>query len=128
MQDGKDVAIPLVGLLMVEPANNVHLCAAVLDRLAAAVKDLLVAHHIAAFFSKVGAESTKRAAIDADVGGVEVGVDVVVAAVAVFPFPHEVGELAKLMQVDRLIPQALRFSGIQPLARFHLLANRIQGR
>ena len=91
MQDANDIQIPVVILLVVEAPDDMHLGAARLNGLAAPGQYLLVIHPVAAVFPQVGAEGAEDAAIHADICRVEVGVDVVVAGVAVFSFPDKVG-------------------------------------
>ena len=112
---------------MVKPADDVHLGAASVDRFFAPGKDLLRLHHVATGVAEIGPEGTKRAAVDADVRGVEVGVDVVVAGVAVLPLADKVGKLTELVEIDPLIPQHLRLGGIEALPRLDLLAHPIEG-
>ena len=112
--------------LMVQAADDVHLGAAVLDRLGAAGEDLLVAHHVALRVAQVGAERAERAAIDADVGRVEVRVDVVVGDVAVLALADEVGQLAHFGQrhIGPLEEEAVVER--EPLAGFDFFADRLQ--
>ena len=98
VQDADDVHVPVVLHLVVQAADDVHLGAAVVDRFLPASQDLLVAHHVALGVAQVGAERAERAAIDADVGRVQVRVDVVVREVAVLPLADDVGELADFVE------------------------------
>ena len=111
---------------MVQAADDVHLGAAVVDRLGPAGEDLLVAHHVALRVAQVGAERAEHAAVDADVRRVEVRVDVVVGDVAVLPLADEIGQLAQLRQrhVGPLEHEAVVER--EPLAGFDLLADRLQ--
>ena len=118
--------VPVVLRLVVQAADDVHLGAAVVDRLLPAGEDLLVAHHVALGVAQVGAERAERAAVDADVRRVEVRVDVVVGGVAVLPLADEVGQLAELGQrhVGPLEHEAVVER--QPLAGFDLVADGLQ--
>ena len=127
VEEADDVQIPVVVLLMVEPADDVHLGAPSVDRFLPAGEDLLRLHHVAAGVAEIGPEGAKRAAVDADVRGIEVGIDVVVAGVAVLPLADEVGKLTELVEIDPLIPQHLRLGGIEALPRLDLLAHPIEG-
>ena len=120
------VQVPVVVLLVVQAAHDVHLGRAGIDGLLAAGQDLLVAHHVATSLAQVGAEGTERAAVDANVGGIEVGVDVVEAAVAVLALADEVGQLTEFVQVNAFVPEHLGLDGIEPHAGFHLLADGVQ--
>ena len=78
------------------------MCSSVAPRSSASVgplQDLLVGHHVALRALQVGPESAEGAAIDADVGRVEVRVDVVVGDVAVLALAHQVGQFAEREQV-----------------------------
>src|SRR2546430_1456627 len=54
---------------------------------------------------QVGAEGAEGAAVDADVGGVEVSVDVVVSEVTVLALADEVGQFAEAEQVGVLVEE-----------------------
>ena len=69
MQDANDVDVPVVFLLMMQAADNVHLGTAVVDASCPRAKNLLVAHHVAALVAEVRSKSAKRAAVDADIRG-----------------------------------------------------------
>ena len=98
VQHLQNMQIPIVILLVMQTADDVHLGAASLDRLLAASQDLLVAHHVALRLPQIGAEGAERAAIHADVRRIEVRVDVVVRDVAIDPLADQIGQRADLMQ------------------------------
>ena len=124
MQLGNDVAIPLIGLLVMQSTDDMHLRATTLDRFTAPREDLLIAHDIATVLTEIRPKRAERAAIDADIRWIEVRIDVVVATVAVLPLTDQVGQLAKFVQVDRLIPQALSLRRAEPLTSLNLFPNR----
>jgi hypothetical protein len=99
-----------------QAADDVHLGRTSLDRLLAAGKDLLVAHHVATGFAEVGPEGTERAPIDADVRGIEVRVDVVPTEVAVLPLPNEVGQFTQFVEIQPLVPEHFGFGCVEPLS------------
>src|SRR6185437_13603898 len=104
VQNANDVQIPLVLHLVVQAADDVHLGAAALDRLAAALENLLVAHQITLRIAQVRTERAERAAIDADVRRVQMGIDVVVGEVAVLALADRIGQFAQFVEIDfRLI-------------------------
>ena len=70
----------------------------VVDRLSAARQDLLVDHHVPFGVAQIGAKGAEATAIDADVGGVQVRVDIVVADVAVLPLADQIRQLADFLQ------------------------------
>ena len=98
VQQADDVEVVVVFALVVQAADDVHFGAAVFDGFAAAGEDLLVVHQVTLRVAQVGAEGAEHAAVDADVRGVEVRVDVVVGGVAVLALADEVGELADFGQ------------------------------
>ncbi len=100
VQQTDDVAIPLVLCLVVESSDDVHFGRAGVDGLLSPGKDLLVGHGVAFGVTQVGAKRTERTAIDADVGWVEMGVDVVVGEITVFAFADQVGQLAQFGERD----------------------------
>ena len=109
-----------------QAADDVHFGAAVGDGLGPAGEDLLVVHPVALRVAEVGAERAERAAIDADVGRVEVRVDVVVGRVSVFPLADEVGQLAHFRQRHvRPFEDEAVFER-EALAGFDLLADGFQ--
>ena len=122
VDDADDVQIPLVGQLMVQAADDVQLGGAAALGLGGAVQDLLVGHHVALGALQVGPESAEGAAIDADVGRVEVRVDVVIGEVAVLALADEVGQLAEREQVGLLVEKDAVVER-QPLARLDLGAD-----
>jgi hypothetical protein len=99
VQQANQVEIPVELLLVMQAADDVHFGAAGVDRLLAAGQNLLVAHQIAPRIAEIRAKRAEDAAIDADVRGVEMRVDVVKGAVAVFPLAHQIGQLAELVQM-----------------------------
>jgi hypothetical protein len=72
---------------------------------------------------QVGPERTEGAAIDADVGRVEVGVDVVVGRVAVLPLADQIRQLAQFRQrhLGRFEHEAIVER--EPLAGFDFFAD-----
>ena len=126
VQDADDVQIPVELHLMMQPADDVHLGAAVVDRFASAGQDLLVAHGVPLRVAQVGAERAERAAIDADVGRVQMRVDVVVGEVAVVALAHQVGQFAHLVQRHFRAIEEQAVVERQPLAGFDLGTDRCQ--
>ncbi len=64
-----------------------------------ASENLLVAHQVAFVATQIGPKRTEHAAINADVGRVQVRVDVVVRGVAVDPLAHQVGQFADFVPI-----------------------------
>ncbi len=128
VQDAHQVHVPLIFHLVMQAADDVHLGGAAIDRLLPASQDLLVGHQIALGAAQVAAEGAEHAAIDADVGRIEVRVDVVVGEVAVLPLADQVGQFAHLAQrhVGAIQKQALVER--QALAGLDLVADRIDCR
>jgi hypothetical protein len=113
---------------VVQATDDVHLRRARVDRLLAAGEDLLVAHHVAAGLAEIGPEGAERAAVDADIRGIEVGVDVVPAEVAVLPLPDEVGQFAQFMEIEPFVPEHLGFGRIEAFPGLDLLADGVERR
>ena len=61
----------------------------------------LLVEHIGRRVAGVATVGAQRAAIDADVGGVQMGVDVVIDRVAVAALADQIGQLAHGVQIDR---------------------------
>src|SRR5262245_33759373 len=91
VDDANDVQIPVIRQLMVQPADNVQLGAALAVRFCRALENLLVRHDVALLTLQVSAKGAEYAAIDADVGRIEMLVDVVIGAVAVLALADEIG-------------------------------------
>src|SRR5262249_47272006 len=103
VDDADDVEIPLVGQQVVQAADDVQLGGAAALGLGGALEDLFVGHDVTLRTFQVGPKGAEGAAVNADVGRVEVGVDVVIGEVAVFALAHLVGEFAEGEQVGRLV-------------------------
>ena len=103
VDDADDVQIPLVGQLVVQAADDVQLGGAAALGLGGALEDLLVGHDVALRALQVGPEGAEGAAVDADVGRVEVRVDVVIGEVAVLALADEVGQFAEREQVGAVV-------------------------
>src|SRR5882724_10971889 len=74
VQDADEIEIPVVFSLMMESADDMHLGTACGGGFGAAGEDLLVAHGVALGLAEVRAEGAEHAAINADVGRVEMRV------------------------------------------------------
>ena len=124
VQNADQVQIPVVRHLMMQPADDVHFGGAAVDRFLPAGQDLLVAHQVALRVVQVGAKRAKHAAIDADVRGVQMRVDVVVGAIAVLALADQVGQLAHVVQRHVGPVQKQPVVERQPLAGLDLFADR----
>ncbi len=98
VQGGDDSAIPLVGSLMMQSTDDMHFRATVIRRFLATCDDLLVRHRITLGVTQIATERTEPAAIDADVGRIQMRVDVEVADVAIHSLANLVCQLAKFLQ------------------------------
>ncbi len=96
------------------------------DGLGRALQDLLVGHDVAFRALQVGPERAEGAAVDADVGRVEMRVDVVIGDVAVLALADEVGQFAEREQVGLFHQEHAVVEG-QPFAGQNIFANRVQG-
>ena len=105
VNDADDVQIPFVRQLVVQSADDVHLRSAAPLGLRGPFQDLLVGHHVTLLALQVGPEGAEGAAIDADVGRVQVRVDVVVGEVAVLALAHAVRQLAEREQVGVIVEE-----------------------
>ena len=89
---------------------------------AARSQNLLVAHDVALGAFQVGPEGAEGAAIDADIGRVEMRVDVVIGEVAVLALAHQVGQLAECEQIGVLVEEDAVVEG-QAVAGFDFFAD-----
>src|SRR5262249_1094440 len=71
VEDADDVQVPVVRKLVVETADDVHLGGAASLGLGAAGDDLGVRHDVALLALQVGPEGAEGAAVNADVGRIE---------------------------------------------------------
>src|SRR4030095_15400822 len=94
-------------------------------RLGGALKNLLVGHHVALGRFQIGAERAEVAAVDADVGRVDVRVYVVIGEVAVLALADMVGELAEIEEIGLIVKKSAVVKG-EPLAGFDLVANLLE--
>ena len=76
--------------------------------------------------TQIGAEGAEHTAVDADVCGVEMRIDVVISEVAVLAFADEVGQLAQREEIDVFFEKEAVIER-EPLARFYLGANIVDG-
>src|SRR6516225_5517335 len=90
---------------MVQPADDVQPGRAAALGFAGTVKDLLVRHYVALLALQVGPKRAKDAAIDADVGRIQVRVDVVVRSVAVLALANHIREFAEREEIDLLFEE-----------------------
>ena len=123
VDDADDVQIPIVRQLMVQPADDVQLGGPASLGLGGPLEDLLVGHDVALRALQIGPESAEVAAIDADIGRIEVRVDVVIGDVAVLAFADQVGQFAEREQVGLLFEEEAVVEG-EPVAGFDLGADR----
>lgn len=128
VQQSDEFEVPLVFSLMVQTTDDVQLGTAVVDSLLAASDDLGVVHRIAFGLAKVAAKGAERAAVDADVRGVEVGVDVVVGVVAVLPLTDKVGQSADFVKRGVLVGEEHAVVERESLSSLHFIADVFQTR
>ena len=128
VQDADDVDVPVVLHLVVQPADDVHLGRAAIDRFLPASQNLLVGHQIALGAAQVGAKRAEDAAIDADVRRIQMRVDVVIGGVAVLPLADQVGQLADFVQRHLGLVEQQAVVERQPLAGLDLAADRFERR
>ena len=99
-----------------QPADDVKFRRALGDALRRARPDFILAEGISARRVRIAAESAQPAMRHADIGRIDVPVDVVIADVAVQLLAHPIRQPADRHQVVRFVkPQA--FFGVQPRAR-----------
>ena len=101
------------------------------DRLAVAggrrLPRLFERHGVAGRVALLAAEGAELAGCDADVGRVDVAIDVEVGDVAMHPLAHVVGQPAHREHVLRSI-ESQAILGVEALARHHLGGNRLKAR
>ena len=100
VQDLDDIEIPFDRHLVMQAADDVHLGATVFHGLGAPFENLFVAHQVPARVLQIGTKRAEDAAIDADVRRVQMRVDVVIRIVAIDPLADDVGQRAKLVEID----------------------------
>ena len=124
MNNANDVEIPFIGQLMMQPADDVQLGGAARLSFLGPMQNLLVRHDVALLALQVGPEGAEDAAIDADVGRVEMRVDVVVGGVAVLALADGVGEFAEREEIgviSRKRPSSNEAAAASTLVRMSLI-------
>ena len=111
--------------LVVQAADDVQLGRPPVVGRLGPLEDLGAVHDVGALVVEVGPEGAEVALVDADVGRVDVRVDVVVAEVAVVPLADQVGHRADREQVVRRLQRQAVLEA-QPLPRLDLLPDRRQ--
>ena len=119
-------AVPIVTEFMVKAPYDMHLCASIFYRFLPTSQNLLVGHHIPFGIAKVGAKGAEPAAVDANVGRIEVGVDVVVSDVAIDPLAYHVRQLADFVQANLWGIEKNPLVEIQASPLFDFLTNRVE--
>jgi hypothetical protein len=125
VENADQIQVPLERFLMMQTTDDVHFGAAILDRLAAPLEHLKVAHHVSLGIAQIAAERTKHAAIDANVRGVQMRVDVVISDIAVLPLAHQIGELADFVQIGGVAKKKLAIGSAEALAGLGFTADFI---
>jgi hypothetical protein len=105
VDDLDDVQVPVIRQLVVQPADDVQFRRSLGSALRGPLQNLLVGHDVALGAFQVGAEGAERAAVDANVGRIEVLVDVVVRAVAVLPLADDVRQFAEREQISAVVKE-----------------------
>ena len=119
------VEVVLERQLVVQAADDVQLGCPAGTGLPCPLDDLVAVHHVGPVFAQVSAERTEVARVYADVGRVDVRVDVVVRKVTVVPLAYQVGHRAQRKQVVRRLERQPVVEA-QPLAGLDFIANRLQ--
>ena len=117
LEAAQHLAVPVEGQLRMQPADDVELGDRFAPALARAMPDLLERHGVGLGISRLLAERAEPAAGDADVGGIDVAVDVEVGDVAVQPLAHQVGHVARRARMSGVRYSVTPSSIGQPLAR-----------
>ena len=115
--------IPVERLLRMHAADDVQFGAAGLGRLLGPGENLGLAHRVRPRIVLVAAVGAQGAAVDADVGRVEVQVEIVVGRVAVLAAADHVGQFAHGVQIDLRREQKLAVGRREAFAGFDFLAD-----
>ncbi len=128
MQEVNQMQIPVILFLVVQPSHDVHFGATCGDRLLAAGENLLIAHQIPFRVAEVRAKCAKRASVDADIGGIEMRVDVVISDVAVFAVADQIGQFCQFPQRHFRLVEVQSVLQRQPLVVKHFVAYLLEAR
>ena len=123
VQQPDHVAVPLVFPLVMQATDDMQFSTTVVRRFLATSDDLFVRHHVAFVAAKIRTERAKVATVNADVGRVQVSVNVVVGRVAIFSLAHQVGQLAQVVHRHRRVVHQQAVVHTQTLAGFNFFAN-----
>ena len=110
-----------------QAADHVEFGGAFAHALFGALVDFFEREGVSAGRVGIAAEGAQLAVRDADVGGIDVAIDVEEADVAVALLAHVIGEPADGQQVGRAVERDAVFGG-QALAGQHLFGDRLQPR
>ena len=123
LQAAQHLAVPVERQLGMQPADDVELGDGFAPALAGALPDLLERHGVGLGIVRPLAEGAQAATGHADVGGVDVAVDVEIRHVAVQPLAHQVGQVAERQDVGGAVERDAVVER-QPLAGLDLLEDR----
>ena len=127
LQAAQHLAVPVERQLRMQSADDVELGDRFAPALARDMPDLLERHGVGLRILGSLAERAQPATGHADIGGIDVAVDVEVSDVAVQALAHQVGHVAERENVRGPVERDAVVVG-QALARLHLLEDRLQPR
>ena len=107
--DADDVQVPLERFLVMQAADDVDFCRTLLMCFLHALPNHVVGEGVCLLVAQVGSKGAKLTTINADVGGVQVDVGVVVGNVAVFSLANDVRQPAEGEQVGLFVEKDALF-------------------
>ena len=125
LQAAQHLAVPVERQFGMQAADDVEFGDRLAPAFAGAVPDLFERHGVGLGILAPSCRTRTAATGHAHIGGIDVAVDVEVGLVAVQALAHQVGQVAERQDVGGAVERQAVFEG-QPLARFHLVADRLQ--
>ena len=126
MENSDHVAVPIKLLLVMQTSDNMHLRTAIVDRFLSSAEDIVITHDVPFGAPKIGAEGTEVTTIDADVGGIQMGVDVVVGIIAVDPLTNQIRELSYLIERNLWLVKEQTIFRVQSFPCLDFVADALQ--
>ena len=125
LQAAQHLAVPIQRQLRMQAADDVKLGDRFAPAFAGAMPHLFERHGVGLGIAHLLAEGAQAATGHADIGGVDVAVDVEISGVAVQALAHQVGHVAQRQNVLSAVKRDAIFKR-QAFARFHFFADRQQ--
>ena len=123
LEAAQHLAVPIESQLRMQPAHDVELGHRLAPAFAGAVPHFVERHGVSLGVAHALAEGAQPATGHADIGGVDMAVDVEIGQVAVQPLAHQVGQITHRQDIGRAVERHAVVER-KALAGFHLFPDR----